>query len=108
VIAASEWSGLERDAAVAEQLAVMAANRVRRRAIEQLDLGQIEDAEFSLDSASTLFAELPQSDLIRHELRLLAEKKQLLRMDRNISRKRLSREYLRSSTNVWEENDEKD
>ena len=107
VIAASEWSGLERDAAVAEQLAVMAANRARRRAIEQLDLGNIEDAEFSLDSASTLFAELPQSNLIRHELRLLDEKKLLLRMDRNISRKRLSREYLRSSTNVWEENDDK-
>ena len=108
VIAASELAGLERDAAVAEQLAVMAANRARRRAIEQLDLGNIEDAELSLDSASTLFAELPQSTLIRHELRLLAEKKQLLRMDRNISRKRLSREYLRSSTNVWEENDDKD
>lgn len=108
VIAASELAGLERDAAVAEQLAVMAANRARRRAIEQLDLGNIEDAELSLDSASTLFAELPQSTLIRHEVRLLAEKKQLLRMDRNISRKRLSREYLRSSTNVWEENDDKD
>ena len=108
VIAASELAGLERDAAVAEQLAVMAANRARRRAIEQLDLGNIEDAELSLDSASTLFAELPQSTLIRHELRLLAEKKQLLRMDQNISRKRLSREYLRSSTNVWEENDDKD
>ena len=108
VIAASELAGLERDAAVAEQLAVLSANRSRRRAIEQLDLGHIEDAEFSLDSASTLFAELPQSNLIRHELRLLAEKKQLLRMDRNISRKRLSREYLRSSTNVWEENGDKD
>ena len=108
VIAASEWPGLERDAAVAEQLAVMAANRARRRAIEQLDLGQIEDAESSLDSASTLFAELPQSNLIRQELRLLAEKKSLLRMDRNISRKRMSREYLRSSTNVWEENDDKE
>lgn len=108
VIAASEWPGLERDAAVAEQLAVMAANRARRRAIEQLDLGQIEDAESSLDSASTLFAELPQSNLIRQELRLLAEKKSLLRIDRNISRKRMSREYLRSSTNVWEENDDKE
>ena len=108
VIAASELAGLERDAAVAEQLAVMAANRARRRAIEQLDLGHIEDAEFSLDSASSLFAELPKSTLIRHELRLLAEKKQLLRMDQNISRKRLSREYLRSSTNVWEENGDKD
>lgn len=108
VIAASELAGLERDAAVAEQLAVMAANRARRRAIEQLDLGHIEDAESSLDSASSLFAELPQSNLIRQELRLLAEKKQLLRMDQNISRKRLSREYLRSSTNVWEENDDKE
>jgi Ca-activated chloride channel family protein len=108
VIAASEWIGLERDVAVAEQLAVMAANRARRRAIEQLDLGQIEDAESSLDSARTLFAELPQSNLIRQELRLLAEKKLLLRMDRNISRKRMSREYLRSSTNVWEENDDKE
>ena len=90
---------------MAEQLAVLEANRARRIAIEQLDFGDIEAAESSLDSASALFSCLASSELTSMELKLLAEKKALLRQDRNLSRKRLSRESRRSNTSVWEQND---
>lgn len=48
---------------------------------------------------------LPQSDAVQRERRLLAEKQALLRHDRNLSRKRLRRESLRSNLNVWEGGD---
>ena len=103
---AAELAGLDTDMAVAEQFALLEANRARRLAIEQLDLGDIEAAETSLDRASALFAAMPGTQLSSREMRLLAEKRALLRQDRNLSRKRLSRESLRSSTNVWEGSDE--
>jgi Ca-activated chloride channel family protein len=104
---ASELDGLNTDVAVAEQFALLEANRARRLAIEQLDLGDIEAAESSLDKARALFSAMPASDLTNREIKLLAEKRALLRQDRNLSRKRLSRESLRSQTHVWEESDEK-
>ncbi len=103
---AGELAGLDTDMAVAEQFALLEANRARRQAIEQLDLGDIEAAETSLDRASALFAAMPGTKLSSREMRLLAEKRALLRQDRNLSRKRLSRESMRSSTNVWEGSDE--
>jgi Ca-activated chloride channel homolog len=103
---AAELAGLDTDMAVAEQFALLEANRARRLAIEQLDLGDIEAAETSLDRASALFAAMPRTHLSSREMRLLEEKRALLRQDRNLSRKRLSGESMRSSTNVWEGGDE--
>jgi len=103
VITSAELAGLETDPAVAEQLAVLEANRARRRAIEQLDLGDFEAAESTLLRASMAFSAMPGSALADRELRLLDEKRALLRQDRNLSRKRMSRESLRSSNHVWEE-----
>ena len=102
---AAELAGLDTDMAVTEQFALLEANRARRLAIEQLDLGDIEAAETSLDRATALFAAMPGTQLSCREVKLLAEKRALLRQDRNLSRKRLSRESLRSSTNVWEGSD---
>ena len=102
---AAELAGLDTDMAVTEQFALLEANRARRLAIEQLDLGDIEAAETSLDRATALFAAMPGTQLSCREMKLLAEKRALLRQDRNLSRKRLSRESLRSSTNVWEGSD---
>ena len=107
VITSAELAGLDTDPAVAEQLAVLEANRARRRAIEQLDLGDITGAELSLSCASSLFSSLPDTELTIRELKLLKEKQSLLRQDRNLSRKRMSRESLRSSNHVWEERNEK-
>ena len=107
VITAAELAGLATDPAVAEQLAVLEANRARRRAIEQLDLDDITGAELSLRCASSLFSTLPDTELTIRELKLLKEKQTLLRQDRNLSRKRMSRESLRSSNHVWEERDGK-
>ena len=106
VMAAADLLGLEADAVVAEQLAVLKANRVRRRAIEQLDDGDIDGAEDTLFSATALFSEIPESDLTRRELRMLDDKRALLHQDRNLSRKRLSRESWRSRLNIWKGGDE--
>ena len=59
-------------------------------------------------AACTLMSSMPMSALTTRELKLLQEKQALLRQDRNLGRKRLSRESLRSNTNVWEADDEQD
>jgi Ca-activated chloride channel family protein len=108
VMAAADLQGLDTDPAVAEQLALLQANRERRRAIEQLDLGDFDAADSTLNAACMLMSSMPMSALTTRELKLLQEKQALLRQDRNLGRKRLSRESLRSNTNVWEASDEQD
>ena len=103
----AELEGLEIDPQVAEQLALLRANRERRLAIEQLDRGHLQAAMASLQSIDQSLAALPQSAAITQERQLLDEKQQLLQEDRNLSRKRLRRESLRSSLNVWDGGDEK-
>ncbi|MEI8250796.1 MAG: VWA domain-containing protein [Synechococcus sp. ELA057] len=103
VMAAADLKGLDTDPLVVEQLALLKANRERRRAIEQLDLGDFEAVDSTLNAACTLMSSMPMSDLTTRELKLLQEKRALLRQDRNLSRKRLSRESLRSNSIVWEE-----
>jgi len=107
VIPSAELAGLNTDPTVVEHLAVLEANRARRRAIELLDRGDFEAAESTLLRASMAFSAMPGSALASRELRLLEEKRALLRQDRNLSRKRMSRESLRSSNHVWEERDGK-
>ena len=106
VMPAADLRELDADAAVAEQLALLKANRERRRAIEQLDRGDFEAADLTLACAATCFESMPESDLTTRELKLLQEKRALLRQDRNLSRKRLSRESLRSKSIVWEEDED--
>jgi Ca-activated chloride channel homolog len=102
----AELEGLAADALVAEQLALLQANRQRRQAIEELDRGDLLAAMGSLAAIDARLAGLPQSAGVQRERRLLAEKQALLQHDRNLSRKRLRRESLRSSLRVWEGSDE--
>ena len=102
----TELAQLAVDEAVAEQLALLRANRDRRQAIEALDQEDVHGAAASLASIDQHLAALPQSDAVMRERQLLQEKHELLQQDRNLSRKRLRRESLRSSLNVWEGGDD--
>jgi Ca-activated chloride channel family protein len=101
----TELEGLAADPLVAEQLALLQANRDRRLAIEELDRGDLRAAMASLEVIDQRLAALPQSASVQRERRLLAEKRELMQQDRGLSRKRLRRESLRSSLSVWEGND---
>jgi len=101
-----DLAGLEADPQVAEQLALLQANRERRLAILHLDRGDLHVALATLAAIDHRLAALPQSEAVQRERRLLAEKQALLQQDRNLSRKRLRRESLRSSLNVWEGRDD--
>jgi len=102
----AELDGLEADPAVAEQLALLQANRERRLAIEELDRGDLHAALASLAAIDKRLAALPQTEGVQRERRLLTEKQALMQQDRNLSRKRLRNESLRSSLNVWEGDDD--
>ena len=104
----AELDGLDVDPAVAEQLALLQANRERRLAIEELDRGDVAAAMGSLAAIDKRLAALPQSEGVKRERQLLAEKQALMQQDRNLSRKRLRNESLRSSLNVWESGDDND
>ena len=107
VLASAELTQLDQDAEVAEQLALLRANRERKRVIEQLDRGDLISAGTSLRSMRSDFQAMRSSPAIAKELELLAEQLNLLESDPNRSRKRLSRESMRSSSIVWEEDDNK-
>ena len=77
-----------------------------RSAIEQLDMGDYDAADSTLASAAACFSAMPESELTTRELKLLQEKRALLWQDRNLSRKRLSRESLRSKSIVWAEDED--
>ena len=102
----AELEGLTDDALVAEQLALLQANRERRRAIEELDRDNFPAAMGILAAIDGRLASLAQSEAVQRERRLLAEKQALFQQDRNLSRKRLRRESLRSSLSVWEGRDD--
>jgi Ca-activated chloride channel family protein len=102
VLPAAELAELEPDQAVAEQLALLQASRNRRRVIEALDRGDEGMALDCLQSIDLELAAMPQSSSISEERERLADQRQLLMSDRNLSRKRLRRDVLRSSLNVWD------
>jgi Ca-activated chloride channel family protein len=106
VMPLADLVSLDIDCLVAEQMALLRANRERRIAIEELDGGNRAGALNHLASIDQLLAALPQSDAVVRERQLLKEKQELLRQDQNLSRKRLRRESLRSSLNVWESGDD--
>jgi len=102
VMAAVELEGMEPDLVVIEQFELLLANRERSRAIEELDRGNLRAARALLEAIDQRLSLLPQTEAIQRERLLLEEKKALLDQDRNLSRKRLRRESLRSSMSVWE------
>ena len=106
VMPQADLEELDADGQVAEQLALLQANRERRRAIEELDRGDLGKALASIEGIDAHLAGLTQSEAVRRERRLLAEKQALMQQDRNLSRKRLRSESLRSSLNVWESRDD--
>jgi len=87
-----ELNGLDIDAAVSEQMALLQANRERRHAIEELDRGDVITALTYLDVMEQRLAAVTQSKSVIKERRLLAEKMALLKQDRNLSRQRLRSE----------------
>lgn len=99
----AELEELQCDPVVAEQIALLKANRERRQAIEALEQGDLQGARFSLTTMDERLADLPQSTAIQRDRQLLlAEKRALMQGDCNLSRKRLRRESLRSSLSVWD------
>lgn len=103
VLPAAELRELDVDLDVAEQLALLQASRDRRSVIEALDRGDQGTAFASLHSIDIELAAMPQSSSSSsHERQRLAEQRQLLASDSNLSRKRLHQDVLRSSLNVWD------
>ena len=49
-------------------------------------------------------ASIPSSAVVKTERHAIQQRRAMLRIDRNKSRKHLRRESLRSSLNVWDEN----
>jgi Ca-activated chloride channel family protein len=102
VMAAADLAGMDPDPVVIEQFELLLANRERSLAIEELDRGNLRAARAYLEAIDQRLSLLPQTEAIQRERLLLEEKKALLDRDRNLSRKRLRRESLRSSMSVWE------
>jgi Ca-activated chloride channel family protein len=102
VMAAADLAGMDPDPVVIEQFELLLANRERSLAIEELDRGNLRAARAHLEAIDQRLSLLPQTEAIQRERLLLEEKKALLDRDRNLSRKRLRRESLRSSMSVWE------
>ena len=101
-----ELDQLEPDGAVAEQLALLRANRERKRVITELDRGDVGSASVSLGKLFGDLSAMPATPRLIRELNLLSEKLALLKSDPKRSRKNLLRESQRSSLNVWESDDE--
>jgi Ca-activated chloride channel homolog len=101
VLPAAELEQLPLDQVVVEAFALQEANRARRQAMDELDLGDLEAAQGTLGLMASHLASLPVTERSSRELQLLREKQALLRSDRNRARKGLSREALRSSLDVW-------
>ncbi|MCT0206446.1 VWA domain-containing protein [Synechococcus sp. CS-1332] len=106
VMESEELKQLEPDDAVAEQLALLRANRERRQVIADLDRGDVISASASLGKLFGDLSAMPATPRLTRELDLLSEKLALLKSDPKRSRKNLRRESQRSSLNVWESDDE--
>lgn len=108
VKASADLEQLSRDEEVAEEFAVLQANRARRQAMEQLDRGDVRAAESTLGTSALLLGALSPSARTLRELRLLERKRALLKTDQKRARKGLSKESLRSSLEVWETKEDSD
>lgn len=81
VLAGADLAQLEPDAAVAEQLELLRANRERKRVIEELDRGDVTTAGASLRSMRARFMAMADSPAVSREINLLSEKLDLLESD---------------------------
>ncbi|MCP9850770.1 VWA domain-containing protein [Cyanobium sp. Morenito 9A2] len=106
VMDSEEIKQLDPDEAVAEQLALLRANRERRHVIAELDRGDISSASLNLSQLYEELSAMPASPKLSRELDLLNEKLAMLKSDPNRSRKNLKRESQRSSLNVWDSADD--
>ena len=106
VMPAAEIAGMEVDPVVAEQFALLQANRDRQQAIAALDADDLEAAEQCLMSIDASLAAMPCSAAINTERHAIQQRRSMLHKDRNLSRKNLRREALRSSVNVWEQSED--
>ena len=106
VMPAAEIAEMEVDPVVAEQFALLQANRDRQRAIEAIDADDLEGAEQCLTAIDESLASMPCSAAINTERHAIQQRRAMLHQDRNRSRKNLRREALRSSVNVWEESED--
>ena len=106
VMATDEIAEMAVDPVVAEQFALLEAKRDRQRAIAALDADDLEAAEQCLMSIEESLAPLPSSAAINTECRAIHQRRNMLHNNRNLSRKTLRREVLRSSLNVWEHNED--
>ena len=103
VMPAAEIADMALDPVVAEQFALLQANRDRQQAIAALDADDLEAAEQYLMTIDESLAAMPCSAAISTERHAIQQRRSMLHKDRNLSRKNLRREALRSSLNVWEE-----
>ncbi len=102
VMAGDEIQQLDPDDAVDEQLALLRANRERRRVITELDRGDVISASASLGKLFGDLSAMPATPRLARELELLSDKLAMLKSDPKRGRKNLRRESQRSSLNVWE------
>ncbi|MCP9851018.1 VWA domain-containing protein [Cyanobium sp. Morenito 9A2] len=105
IMAGAELLAMEPDGVVAEKFALLKANRTRRLAIAEMDKGNDQGATAYMAKCDAELALLDQTDDVVMERKLLAEKRKMIGKNRNMTRKRLSKESLRSSTNVWNKED---
>ena len=106
VMPAAEIADMAVDPVVAEQFALLQANRDRQRAITALDADDLEAAEQCLLSIDASLAAMPCSAAINTERHAIQQRRSMLHNNRNRSRKNLRREVLRSSVNVWEQRED--
>jgi Ca-activated chloride channel family protein len=101
VVSFEELNGFPCDPSVVEQLALLRANRERRRVIADLDRGLFDAGLGRLSLIKKDLRNLPQTVVIREELQLLSVLSKSLKKQPKPSRKRLRFESLRSSLSVW-------
>ena len=104
VMPAAELAGMAVDSLVAEQFALLQANRDRQHAIDALDAGDLQAADQHLMAIDDCLSVVPGSAAVNAERDSIRQRRAMLHKDRNRSRKNLRREAMRSSVNVWERN----
>jgi Ca-activated chloride channel family protein len=107
VLPGEELKQLVQDAAVAEQLALLEANRERKRVIAELDRGDLGSAVACIEGLRANLMAMPTSAQLAGEVDRLNEQLTLLLRDPRRSRKHLSRDAWRSSLNVWDEQEDR-
>jgi Ca-activated chloride channel family protein len=107
VLPGEELKQLVQDTAVAEQLALLEANRERKRVIAELDRGDLGSAVACIEGLRANLMAMPTSAQLSGEMDRLNEQLTLLLRDPRRSRKHLSRDAWRSSVHVWDKQEDR-